>query len=250
MLIKTAALQVENLTRRFGALTAVADVSLTVEAGARRAIIGPNGAGKTTFFNLLSGALAPTGGTIRLNGQNITKLPDWKRTRLGLSRTFQRNNLFMGLSVFENVRLGIQRQQNLSYNMFKPVRKLSQVNAQAEHVLERVGLTARKHTPVATLSYGEQRQLEIALALTTEPHILLLDEPTAGMSVAETARMTELIKNLPAALTLLIVEHDMDVVFAIADQITVLHLGQVLTEGTPQAVRADGRVRQVYFGEE
>jgi branched-chain amino acid transport system ATP-binding protein len=244
------ALRVENIAKQFGALRAVGGVSLNVNPGERRAIIGPNGAGKTTFFNLISGALPVTSGTIYLGGRDVTKLPDWKRARLGLARTFQRNNLFTGLTVFENVRLAIQHHTKSSYNMFKAARTMRHINERVAELLAQVGLYERSNVEVHSLSYGEQRQLEVAIALATEPNILLLDEPTAGMSVAETHRMIDLIKNLPSQLTLMIVEHDMDVVFAIADRITVLHLGQVLTEDTPEAVRADTRVREVYFGEE
>lgn len=243
------ALRVKGLQKRFGALAAVNGVELAVEQGERRAIIGPNGAGKTTLFNLISGALPVSAGTIYLRDQNVTGLSDWRRVRLGLARTFQRNNLFLGLSTFENVRLAVQLRRGDSYNVLRPTSALKPVNEHVRRILAQVGLAERSAIQAANLSYGEQRQLEVALALATEPSILLLDEPTAGMSVAETGRMVELIKQLPPDLTLLIVEHDMDVVFAIADRITVLHYGQVLTEGTPQQVQGDARVREVYFGE-
>ncbi len=243
------ALQVTGLQKRFGGLLAVNNVTMRVGQGERRAIIGPNGAGKTTYFNLISGALPLTAGTISLLGQDVTRLPDWRRVRLGLARTFQRNNLFLSLSTFENVRLAVQRHLGFSYNLVRTARTITSVNQRVSQIIERVGLDGRENIEVANLSYGEQRQLEIALALATEPAILLLDEPTAGMSVAETGRMVALIQQLPSELTLLIVEHDMDVVFAIADRITVLHYGQVLTEGLPDAVRADSRVREIYFGE-
>ena len=243
------ALRVRGLQKRFGALAAVNGVELAVAQGERRAIIGPNGAGKTTLFNLISGALPVSAGTIYLRDKNVTGLSDWRRVRLGLARTFQRNNLFLGLSTFENVRLAVQLRRGESYNVLRPASALQPVNEQVRRILAQVGLGERGSVQAANLSYGEQRQLEVALALATEPSILLLDEPTAGMSVAETGRMVELIKQLPPDLTLLIVEHDMDVVFAIADRITVLHYGQVLTEGTPQEVQGDARVREVYFGE-
>lgn len=246
----TEALKVTGVRKQFGALAAVGGVTLSVGQGERRAVIGPNGAGKTTFFNLISGALPATAGNIALNGQDVTKLPDWKRVRLGLARTFQRNNLFLSLTVFENVQLAVQRELGTSYNMFRPAASLQNVRDRVSSVLEKVGLADRAEAVVANLSYGEQRQVEVALALATDPKILLLDEPTAGMSVTETRRMIEMIKNLPEDLTLMIVEHDMDVVFAIADYITVLHLGMVLTEGTPAEVQADRRVREVYLGEE
>ncbi len=244
-----AALQVTGLSRNFGSLRAVNNVSLRVEPGERRAIIGPNGAGKTTFFNLVSGAIPVSAGSIRLGNRDVTRLPDWRRVRLGLSRTFQRNNLFTSLPVFENVRLAVQRPQGVSYDLLRSARSHTGINDRVGEILEQVGLSARAKTVVANLSYGEQRQLEIALALATEPTILLLDEPTAGMSVAETGRMITLIERLPPGLTLLIVEHDMEVVFAIAQRITVLHLGQVLTEGEPAQIKGDPQVREVYFGE-
>ncbi len=246
----TEALKVKGLRKQFGALAAVGGVDLSVLQGERRAVIGPNGAGKTTFFNLISGALSPTAGTIELSGHDVTRLPDWKRVRLGLARTFQRNNLFMGLTTFENVRLSSQRHHGASHRMLRPAHSHSIVNQAVRRILEQVGLANRADTLAANLSYGEQRQLEVALALAAEPKILLLDEPTAGMSIAETNRMVDLVKQLPPTLTLLIVEHDMEVVFAIADRITVLHLGQVLTEGQPYEVKGDERVRQVYFGDE
>ncbi|NWJ98414.1 MAG: ABC transporter ATP-binding protein [Chloroflexi bacterium] len=243
------ALKVSGVEKRFGALVAVNGINLSVLQGERRALIGPNGAGKTTFFNLISGTLPLSAGTIQLWGRDVTRLPDWRRVRLGLARTFQRNNLFMSLTTFENVQLAVQRQQQVSYNLLRSARSFQAINEQAQQVLEQVGLTGRGELKVASLSYGEQRQLEIALALATKPSILLLDEPTAGMSLAETGQMVELVKSLPAALTLLIVEHDMDVVFALSDRITVLHYGQVLAEGTPEEVQHNPRVREVYLGE-
>ncbi len=244
------ALKVSNVKKQFGALAAIGGVTLTVGQGERRAVIGPNGAGKTTFFNLISGALPLTAGTIELNGTNVTSTPAWKRVRMGLSRTFQRNNLFLSLSVYENVQLAVQRERGTSYNMFRPTSSFVETRAKILDILEKVGLADRANIEVANLSYGEQRQVEVALALAANPKILLLDEPTAGMSITETKRMIELIKRLPSDLTLMIVEHDMEVVFAISDYITVLHLGQVLTEGTPAEVQADKRVREVYLGEE
>jgi branched-chain amino acid transport system ATP-binding protein len=248
--VAAEALKVSNLKKQFGALAAIGGVNLTVGQGERRAVIGPNGAGKTTFFNLISGALPLTEGNIQLAGKEVTNVPAWKRVRLGLSRTFQRNNLFLTLSVYENVQLAVQRELGNSYNMFRPASSFNEINARIVDILDKVGLTGRANIEVANLSYGEQRQVEVALALATDPKILLLDEPTAGMSATETHRMIELIRKLPSDLTLMIVEHDMEVVFAISDYITVLHLGQVLTEGTPAEVQADQRVREVYLGEE
>jgi branched-chain amino acid transport system ATP-binding protein len=250
MISEKTALQLNKVHKQFGALTVTNDVSLSVTQGERRAIIGPNGAGKTTLFNLVSGVLPVSAGNISLNDKEITGVPEWKRVKLGMSRTFQRNNLFLQQSVFQNVLLAVQGHKGVSLNMFRNARALKSITNRVNELIEQVGLVGRGETSVANLSYGEQRQLEVALALANDPTILLLDEPTAGMSVAETNRMIDLLKELPTTITLLIVEHDMEVVFAIADRITVLHLGQVLAEGTPGAIKENKRVREVYLGEE
>ncbi|MCP4936095.1 MAG: ABC transporter ATP-binding protein [bacterium] len=241
-------LTVTNLTKHFGGLAALASVSMTVEVGERRAIIGPNGAGKSTFFNLIAGELLPTSGQVQLEGQDITKLPVNERANLGLGHTFQRNNLFLGLTTFENVYLAVQHHQGITKNIFKPAGQFSQVTAQTTEILQRVGLLEQQHEVVSTLAYGQQRALEVALALATEPKVLLLDEPTAGMSPAETTEMAQLIENLPHSLTMMIVEHDMDVVFSLANKITVLHYGQKISNGTPAQVRADPIVQEIYLG--
>jgi ABC-type branched-subunit amino acid transport system ATPase component len=243
-----AALRVEGLRRAFGGLTAVNGVSFAVAPGERRALIGPNGAGKTTLFNLISGELPPTAGHVYLAGADVTGQPPHRLAALGLARTFQRNNLFQGLSVCENVRLAVQARHGAARLLWAPAARLAALAAEADAVLDEMGLGARADACVRDLSYGEQRQLEVAVALATRPRVLLLDEPTAGMSPAETAAMTETVGALPAEITLLIIEHDMDVVFALADQITVLHYGEVLAEGPPAAVRADPRVAEVYMG--
>ena len=241
-------LRVERVEKHFGGLAALADVSLEAAPGERRAIIGPNGAGKTTLFNLIGGELAPGRGRILLGQRDITRLPVHQRANLGLARTFQRNNLFLKLSVFENVRLAVQHHRQTAANLFKPVARFRQVNEETTALITRLGLAAEGGQPAARLSYGQQRALEVALALATEPDVLLLDEPSAGMSPAETAEMVKLIRSLPKALTLLIVEHDMDVVFSLADRITVLHYGRVISEGEPAAVRADPAVQEIYLG--
>ena len=244
----TPALQVDGLRRAFGGLVAVASVSFAVQPGERRAIIGPNGAGKTTLFNLISGELAPTSGRVYLDGQDVTGLPNHRLAGLGLARTFQRNNLFLGLSVRENVRLAVQARRKVAPRLWQPVDHLPEVVREADHVLEELGLAERATALVRNLSYGEQRQLEVAIALATGPRVLLLDEPTAGMSPAETAAMTRTVEGLPKDMTLLIIEHDMDVVFALADRITVLHYGEVLAEGEPEVVKGNPRVAEVYMG--
>jgi branched-chain amino acid transport system ATP-binding protein len=242
------ALRVERLHRQFGGLVAVADVSLAVAPGERRAIIGPNGAGKTTLFNLISGELAPTSGRVYLGDVEVTGLPNYQLAGMGLARTFQRNNLFLGLTVRENVRLAVQVRHGVARDLWTPAERLADVAAEAERSLHELGLGDRADALARNLSYGEQRQLEVAVALATRPRVLLLDEPTAGMSPAETLAITRTIRALPAAMTLLIIEHDMDVVFALADRITVLHYGEVLADGPPSEVTGNPRVAEVYMG--
>ena len=241
-------LNLHKLVRTFGGLTAVNGVSMQVDAGERRALIGPNGAGKTTLFNLISGVLPVSSGAIWLGSRDITRLPAHERANLGMGRTFQRNNLFFNLSVFENVRLAVQHQRRVSHHMFAPAERFAEVGTATAELLERIGLADRSDELVQTLAYGQQRVLEIALALALQPRILLLDEPTAGMSPAETAEIAHLIAALPRDLTLLIIEHDMDVVFSIADTISVLHYGQVLAEGTPDEISRSQEVQEIYLG--
>ena len=245
----TDILQLDNLKRNFGGLMAVDGISLRVTPGERRAIIGPNGAGKTTLFNLISGELPPAAGNIFLAGEDVTKRATHARARLGLGRTFQRNNLFFGLSTFENVRLAVQHQQGISRRWFARAACFGAVNNHALRLLDRVGLGSSCDTPASSLAYGQQRALEIALALATEPKLLLLDEPTAGMSPAETTEIVQLIGGLPRDLTILIIEHDMDVIFSVADRISVLYYGQVLAEGTPAEIKSNRKVQEIYFGE-
>jgi branched-chain amino acid transport system ATP-binding protein len=241
-------LAVEELTRYFGALGAVNRVSFTVDRAERRAIIGPNGAGKTTLFNIITGVLAPSSGRIVFDGAVISGLSPHAVARRGLSRSFQRNNLFPNLSVRENLRLAAAAGARGSYDLLGSVVRLAGPLARARETAEAVGLAERLDTPAGRLAHGEQRQLEVGLALATSPALLLLDEPTAGMSPDETHRMTELLLALPRAVTVLIIEHDMDVVFSLADRITVLHGGEVLADGLPDVVRADPRVYEVYLG--
>jgi branched-chain amino acid transport system ATP-binding protein len=244
----TPALALESLRRTFGALTAVNGVSLAVAPRERHAIIGPNGAGKTTLFNLITGHLAPTAGRILFEGAPIGGLSPDAVARRGISRSFQRTNLFPRLSVLENLRLAAAAGAPGSYDLLGSVGRRWVPLERARSTAEAVGLTDRLDAAAATLSYGEQRQLEIGVALATGPKLLLLDEPTAGMSPEETRQMTALLAGLPRDITLLIIEHDMDVVFTLADRITVLHYGEVLSEGTPDRVRVDPRVYEVYLG--
>jgi branched-chain amino acid transport system ATP-binding protein len=244
------ALAVEGLRRSFGALTAVNGVTFAVAPRERRAIIGPNGAGKTTLFNLITGHLRPTGGRILFEGASLGALSPHAVARRGISRSFQRTNVFPRLPVLENLRLAAAATGRGSYDLIGSVSRRWVPMERARAAAEAVGLTDRLDVAAGALSYGEQRQLEIGIALATGPKLLLLDEPTAGMSPEETQRMTELLAGLPRDITLLIIEHDMDVVFTLADRITVLHYGEVLAEGTADEVKADRRVYEVYLGSE
>jgi branched-chain amino acid transport system ATP-binding protein len=238
-------IEVRELARSFGGVRALDGVTLTVEQGERRAVIGPNGAGKTTLFNVLSGELAPTAGTVNLEGEDVTRLRPWQRARRGVARMYQRNELFAPLSARENVALAIAARQGPYRPLGSPPRSEREA---ADAVLDRVGLAGRERVPARALSHGERRQLELAVALAQWPRVLLLDEPTAGMSPGETGRITELIGGLARTLTILIVEHDMDVVFRLADRVSVLHEGRVIADGTAADVRGDVRVNEVYLG--
>jgi branched-chain amino acid transport system ATP-binding protein len=241
-------LVVERLSRYFGALSALNDVSLQVAPRERRAIIGPNGAGKTTLFNVITGQIAPSAGRILFRGHDLVRLAPHAVARRGISRSFQRTNLFPRLTVLENLRLAAAADGRGSYSLLGRVERLRPPLEKARQVAEAVDLADRLGERAAHLSYGEQRQLEVGVALATSPQLLLLDEPTAGMSPEETQRMTRMLEALPREVTLLIIEHDMDVVSSLADRVTVLHYGEVLSEGTFDEVKADPRVYEVYLG--
>jgi branched-chain amino acid transport system ATP-binding protein len=241
-------LVIENLRRSFGALSALNGVSLGCARRERRAIIGPNGAGKTTLFDVVTGQLAPSAGRIVFDGESIAGLPPHAVARRGISRSFQRTNLFPRLTVLENLRLAAGADGRGSYDLFGSVARLGAAVSRARAAAEAVALDDRLAEIAGRLSYGEQRQLEIGLALATSPTLLLLDEPTAGMSPEETQRMTRMLEALPREIALLIIEHDMDVVASLADRVTVLHYGEVLSEGTLAEVKADPRVYEVYLG--
>jgi branched-chain amino acid transport system ATP-binding protein len=241
-------LAIGGLTRHFGALSALAGVSLSVAARERRAIIGPNGAGKTTLFNVITGQLRPSAGSVLFDGEQVEGLPPHVLARRGMGRSFQRTNLFPKLSVLENLRLAAAADGRGSYNLIGGVERLRAPIARARASAEAVGLSERLDDLAGRLSYGEQRQLEVGVVLATGPKLMLLDEPTAGMSPEETARMTRMLEGLPRDVTMLIIEHDMDVVGSLADRVTVLHYGEVLTEGTFDEVKRDPRVYEVYLG--
>lgn len=244
------ALELEGLGRRFGGVEAVRDVTLSVPRGARGAIIGPNGAGKTTLFNVITGELAPSAGRIRLFGQDVTGLPAHRRAAMGLARTFQITNLFRSLTVEENVLLAVQALTPTRYVMYRPLGRYAGMRDRVRFLLERAGLWEKRQIPVRTLSYGEQRQMEVMLALAGEPRLLLLDEPAAGLSPGERLEMARFIKGLDRELTLLLIEHDMDVAFEVAETVAVLHFGRKVAEGSKESVRADPAVQEIYLGTE
>ena len=241
-------LQVDNLSKSFGGLHAVKDVTLGVAQGERRVLIGPNGAGKTTLFNCIAGTLKATSGRISLAGADITAMKEHHRIRLGMSRTFQISNVFGELTVAENLALAILGNQRAKWTIYRPVSAYRELNDQVMNGLEEIGLAARAHEEARLLSYGERRQLELAFALNASPKILLLDEPCAGLSPSERQDLAELIAALPRSITLLMIEHDIDIALALADRVSVLHRGEVLIEGTPDEVKAHEEVREVYFG--
>ncbi len=239
-------LKAEALTVRFGGLAALSNVSLSVPAGEIRAIIGPNGAGKSTFFNCLTGVLRPTSGRIVFNGEDIAGLPPYTISRKAIARSYQITNILPGATVLENVRIASQSRRH-NWSMLRHHRAYTDVIARARAALADVGLADKEDELAANLSHGEQRNLEIGIALATEPKLLCLDEPTAGMSVAETHATVDLVRRIARNLTILIVEHDMEVVMGLAHTITVLNYGEVLAEGRPAEIQANPRVQEVYL---
>jgi branched-chain amino acid transport system ATP-binding protein len=242
------AIRVDALAKVFGGLAAVDGVSLEIPAGERRVLIGPNGAGKTTLFHCITGTLSPTRGRVSLFGRDVTRDPEHRRTGLGMGRTFQITNVFSELTLLENLALAIVGTDRRKWILHRRFAAFPEVKLQAEAGLQAVGLAGRVATPVKALSYGERRQLELALALNTRPKVLFLDEPCAGLSPSERQRVARLIAALPRAITVVMIEHDMDIALALADRVTVLHQGRVILEGTPDAVRANQEVRDVYLG--
>jgi branched-chain amino acid transport system ATP-binding protein len=242
----TGVLRTDGLTVRFGGLTALNNVSMSVPRGQIRAVIGPNGAGKSTFFNCLTGVIRPTSGRIVFDGEDITGLPPYLISRKGLARSYQITNILPRATVLENVRIAAQSRR-YNWRMLRHHRAYTDVLDRAHAVLASVGLDDKAEELAANLSHGEQRTLEIAIALATEPKLLCLDEPTAGMSVAETHYTVELIRRIAANLTILIVEHDMEVVMGLASAVTVLHYGEILAEGSPAEIQANARVQEVYL---
>jgi branched-chain amino acid transport system ATP-binding protein len=243
-------LEIEALTKRFGGVIASDSISLCVPKGELHAIIGPNGAGKTTLIGQLAGEIAPDGGRIRFEGRDVTALSVDRRSQLGLARSFQITSLFLDFTALDNVALAVQAHAGHSFRFWRNARREVELCTPAREALARVGLAAREDVIVSNLSHGEHRQLEIAMALATTPRMLLLDEPMAGMGPDESARMVKTLRELKRGLTILLIEHDMEAVFALADRITVLVYGRIIASGPPEAIRANVEVRQAYLGEQ
>jgi branched-chain amino acid transport system ATP-binding protein len=237
------------LTRRFGGVVAADGITLDIAPNEVHAVIGPNGAGKTTLIGLLSGEIAPQEGSIRFDGADITRLPVYRRSKLGLARSFQVTSLFRDFTVLDNVALAVQAHRGHSFRFWRDARREEELREPALAALERVGLGQRAGARVDKLSHGEHRELEIAMALATGPRLLLLDEPMAGMGPEESARMVQMLRELKGNVTILLIEHDMEAVFALADRLTVLVYGRIIASGHPEAIRADAAVRQAYLGE-
>jgi len=242
-------LDIQGLKKSFGGVVATDGVTLGVDAGELHAIIGPNGAGKTTLIAQLSGDLAPDAGHVVFNGKDITTVPTHRRSHFGLARSFQITSVFMGLSVIDNVALAVQAHDGHSFRFWQPATTQARLRKPALEVLEKVGLAHRAGTIASAMSHGERRQLEIAMALATNPSFLLLDEPMAGMGVEESAAMVSILRSLKGEKTILLVEHDMDAVFALADRISVLVYGRIIATGKPEDIRKNADVRSAYLGE-
>jgi branched-chain amino acid transport system ATP-binding protein len=244
------ALRVEHLSKDYGGVRAVHDVSMRVELGERLVMIGPNGAGKTTLFNLISGQLHPSGGRIYLFGREITHLPAYRRAHLGIARSFQTTTLFLNLTVMDNILLALHGARPSRFQMFRSSAGYRDLYAKARKMLDLMGLREKRDERVDAISYGEQRKLEIALSLASEPKVLLMDEPSTGLTSAESADVIGMIRDLGIEITVILVAHDMDLVFGVAKRIVVLHYGEIVAEGTPGEISAHSKVKEIYMGAE
>jgi branched-chain amino acid transport system ATP-binding protein len=242
-------LETKALYHNFSGLAVLFDVNLQVEEGERHAVIGPNGAGKTTLFNVITGTYPPSKGQVFFKGKEITGAKPHKLTRLGVGRSFQITSTFNRLTTFQNIRLAILSKKEIRFHLFRKVDKMEAITKETDEVLRRINLDQERDVPAGMLSYGKHRSLEISLALATDPDLIMLDEPTAGMSRDETHYAVELIRQLTEGKTVVIIEHDMDVVFSLADRITVLHYGQILATGPPAEIRQNQAVKDAYLGE-
>jgi len=243
-------LELKEVYKDFDGLEVLFGINLAIQEGERHAIIGPNGAGKSTLFNLITGKYLPSRGKILFRGQDITGTSPFKLNRRGMARSFQITNIFRTMSVFQNVRNAILSKNKIRYNMLSRLSRMDEVNRQTETMLEQIGLGDRKEAVAGELSYGQQRALEIGLTIATDPDLILLDEPTAGMSSEETREAVKLIERVTQGKTLVVVEHDMEVVFRIANRISVIYYGEVLASGAPEEIRQDQKVKDAYLGEE
>jgi branched-chain amino acid transport system ATP-binding protein len=241
-------LETRGLSKNFGALQAVTKVDLKIRPGTIHSVIGPNGAGKTTLFNLLTGFLTASAGTVLLNDRDITKLPPHRISKLGVSRSFQITSIFSELSVRENVRIALQSRTNMSYRFLKALGKNDALDKKSREVLSLVGLGEKEDLPAKHLSHGEKRILDIGIGLATDPQLLLLDEPASGLVGDEVARMTSLVKDISSRVTVVLVEHNIDVVLSISDRITVLYYGEMMAEGSPAEIQCNTSVQEVYLG--
>jgi branched-chain amino acid transport system ATP-binding protein len=242
-------LRIQDIYKDFSGLKVLTGVNISVKKNERYAIIGPNGAGKTTLFNIISGKFKPSSGSMVFQGRDITGKAPHALNRMGIGRSFQITNVFQELSVFDNIRSGVRCHLGLRYNFFKRPDRAEDINKDTEKIIEEVGLADVSDVPASALSYGRQRALEIGIALSTDPELILLDEPTAGMTREETAGAIRMIDTVTAGRTLVIIEHDMDVVFSLADTISVLHYGSILIAGPPEVIKNDQRVKDAYLGE-
>jgi branched-chain amino acid transport system ATP-binding protein len=242
-------LETKGLYKDFKGLEVLFDVNLEIKEGERHAIIGPNGAGKTTLFNVITGTYTPSQGHIYFKGKEISGAKPHELTRLGMGRSFQITSTFHNMTAFQNIRLAVLSRNRIRFNLFRKVDKMLDITRETEDLLKRINLDRERDMPAGVLSYGKHRSLEISMALATDPDLVLLDEPTAGMSRDQTHRAVELIKRLTEGKTMVIIEHDMDVVFSLADRITVLHYGSILTTGTPNEIRENQAVKDAYLGD-
>jgi len=242
-------LETKALCHDFSGLQVLLDVNLEVQEGERHAIIGPNGAGKTTLFNVITGTYKPSEGNVLFKNREVTGFPPHKMVRLGMGRSFQITSTFTWLSAFQNIRMGILSRRGIRFNFFNFLDKMGDITRETDAVLKRINLDGERDTPANMLSYGKSRSLEISMALATDPDLVMLDEPTAGMSVDETHNAVELIRKLTEGKTMVIIEHDMEVVFSLADRITVLHLGGILASGPPNEIKDNQAVKDAYLGE-
>ncbi len=246
---QSSILEIDGLNHYFGERQVLFDIGLQIQEGTRHAIIGPNGAGKTTLFNTITGKFKPTGGAVLFKGKEVTGFKPDKLSRRGLGRSFQINSTFANLTTFQNLRMAILAKENIRFNFFRNLDKMHRITAETDAFLTRVGLMAERNQPANLLSYGKHRCLELSLAMAIDPDLVLLDEPAAGMSREETHQMVKLIRDLTRDKTVVIIEHDMDVVFSLADRITVLHHGEILATGSPEEIRTNQAVKSAYLGE-